>query len=391
MESRKIGLLIALVGMLGATPDAMLLRLENGEGATSSTILIWRYLLVGAIQFVIASSMSGKRGLLRASTIAPKCNFAAALLVMASNLGFVFSLLWVEPAKSLLLISLNSLWAALLGYAVCGDELPARTALAQGGALVSLAVVFIPNCYELKLDVLDLIPLATGIAMAAYLTLARFVALRLPRCSLDLSPALGSLASIGFAVAMQRTMQPSGHASGSGLTPRFFLLLSLNAAGIALYNTALVLCPRFITGAECALVLLGETVLGPVWVFFAFGDAPDPFTVYGGALLLLTLLVHEVAAMRAASLAPDGPAGSDSVDSTSGSLFERSPHARPQVSPPISRGGTLYRSPRAEPASALLLPASLGQPLLPEGALSGGGAPLRRPEAGEGRSESDPG
>ena len=53
---------------------------------------------------------------------------------------------------------------------------------------------------------------------------------------------------------MQR-MQPSGHASGSRLTPRFFLFLSLNAAGIALYNTALVLCPRFITGAECALAL----------------------------------------------------------------------------------------------------------------------------------------
>mmetsp|Transcript_18151 Transcript_18151/g.56794 ORF Transcript_18151/g.56794 Transcript_18151/m.56794 type:complete len:314 (+) Transcript_18151:91-1032(+) len=265
MESRKIGLLIALVGMLGATPDAMLLRLENDEGAPSSTILIWRYLLVGAIQFAIASSMSGVRGLLRASTLAPKCNFAAALLVTASNLGFVFSLLWVDPAKSLLLISLNSLWAALLGYAVCGDELPARTALAQGGALISLAVVFVPDCYELKPDALDLIPLATGIAMAAYLTLARFVALRLPRSSLELSPALGSLASIGFAVAMQR-MQPSGHASGSRLSPRFFLFLSLNAAGIALYNTALVLCPRFITGAECALVLLGETVLGPVWV-----------------------------------------------------------------------------------------------------------------------------
>jgi len=241
----------------------------------------------------------------------------------------------------------------------------------------------VPDCYELKPDALDLIPLATGIAMAAYLTLARFVALRLPRSSLELSPALGSLASIGFAVAMQR-MQPSGHASGSRLTPRFFLFLSLNAAGIALYNTALVLCPRFITGAECALVLLGETVLGPVWVFFAFGDAPDPFTVYGGALLLLTLLVHEVAGMRAAALAPDGPAGSDSVDSTSGSLFERSPHARPHVSPPISRGGTLYLSPRAEPASALLLPASLGQPLLPDGALSGGGVPLRRPEGGGG-------
>ena len=102
----------------------------------------------------------------------------------------------MDPAKSLLLISLNSLWAALLGYAVCGDELPARTALAQGGALISLAVVVVPDCYELTPDALDLIPLATGIAMAAYLTLARFVALRLPRSSLELSPALGPLAGL---------------------------------------------------------------------------------------------------------------------------------------------------------------------------------------------------
>jgi len=134
----------------------------------------------------------------------------------------------------------------------------------------------------------------------------------------------------------------------------------------------------------CGEVYLTLPLPHPPQVFFAFGDAPDPFTVYGGALLLLTLLVHEVAGMRAAALAPDGPAGSDSVDSTSGSLFERSPHARPHVSPPISRGGTLYLSPRAEPASALLLPASLGQPLLPDGALSGGGVPLRRPEGGGG-------
>ena len=49
---------------------------------------------------------------------------------------------------------------------------------------------------------------------------------------------------------------------------------------------------------QVALILLGETVFGPLWVWVCYGDVPDNWTLSGGGLLLLTLISHEVAGMR---------------------------------------------------------------------------------------------
>jgi hypothetical protein len=57
--------------------------------------------------------------------------------------------------------------------------------------------------------------------------------------------------------------------------------------------------PRYITGAEVSLITLLETVLGPVIVFFWFGEVPGVFTLLGGGLLLATLTAHELVGLNA--------------------------------------------------------------------------------------------
>ncbi len=56
-----------------------------------------------------------------------------------------------------------------------------------------------------------------------------------------------------------------------------------------------------------ALILLGETIVSPLWVWLCFAETPDPFTLAGGALLLSALIAHELAAMKdaAAASSPD--------------------------------------------------------------------------------------
>jgi hypothetical protein len=54
------------------------------------------------------------------------------------------------------------------------------------------------------------------------------------------------------------------------------------------------LAPKYITAAEFGILMLVETVLGPLWVYLALGDEPSQWTLMGGALLLATLLVHEL-------------------------------------------------------------------------------------------------
>ena len=59
-----------------------------------------------------------------------------------------------------------------------------------------------------------------------------------------------------------------------------------------------VFAPRHLFSAEVGLVLLGEQVLSPIWVFAGVGEAPSRWTIAGGALLLSVLALHEAAALR---------------------------------------------------------------------------------------------
>jgi drug/metabolite transporter (DMT)-like permease len=50
--------------------------------------------------------------------------------------------------------------------------------------------------------------------------------------------------------------------------------------------------PRYIPAPEVSLVLLLEAVLGPLWVWLALGEDPGVRTLFGGAIVLATLVVH---------------------------------------------------------------------------------------------------
>ena len=50
--------------------------------------------------------------------------------------------------------------------------------------------------------------------------------------------------------------------------------------------------------AEVSLVMLLETVLGPLWVWLAVDERPSDYTFAGGALLIVVLVVNAVLAIR---------------------------------------------------------------------------------------------
>jgi len=361
MKARTFGLLIATIGMLGVTPDALLLRYQEEAGGQSSVILIWRFILVGILNLVVAVfTQGGFRELWMSSSKVPLQMLIGSLIVAVTNIGFVFSLLKVDPAKALLLISLNPIWAALLGKVLLKDVLPTRTIVAQVLSLISIIIVIVPTVQSLlglsdederaktsggPDELLDFIPLVTGMAMALFLTLSRSVSFSKPDGSLDAAPALGAFITSGVAVHLARE---DGIVSPfAGIKPAFWLFLLINGAGVAAYNVALVLAPRYLTGAEVALVLLGETVIGPIWVFFGFGDVPAVWTLIGGALLLCTLVGHEVAGLLQNEM-PDEPHPSMSIDSSrsSSSLhnISRASYYSPVQSPTTGRLEPLLES-----------------------------------------------
>lgn len=331
LDKRTTGLLIAFIGTMAATPDAALLRAMQMNGGSDAQITVWRYALVAAISVCIGTYNEGSLKLFvenMARSFWPM--LLAAMIMVGVNVGFTLSLLKVDPAKALLLISLNPLWSAILGVTVLGDLLPTRTVIAQALSLVSMVLVFVPNVLDaLSADPADeekaaeaegenplmvLIPFATGVLQAAFLIFVRFTAMRRPDTSFEAVPAVGALISSLLSAA---SAIATGDSLTTGLGLTFWLCLGANGLGLSLYNTACVVAPRFISGAEVALVLLLETVGGPIWVFLFYGDVPNAWTLASGGLLITALVGHELAGMAEGDEVDEEASGASSLQERS--------------------------------------------------------------------------
>lgn len=82
---------------------------------------------------------------------------------------------------------------------------------------------------------------------------------------------------------------------GSSTNSRGWLLLVV--AGVFqlglpyfLYTVAL----RHVTALEAILTTILEPILGPVWVLLALGEKPGPWSLVGGAIVLVSVTVHSI-------------------------------------------------------------------------------------------------
>lgn len=280
-KRRGLGLAIAVAGTLAVTPDAALLRLMQMSGGTTAVITAWRFVLPCVFNVLLATITQGGVGKLFAgvqTAVVPL--LVGALISSVAKVGFVISLLKVDPAKALVLISLNPLWAALLGYVFLGDKLATKTAVALALSLVSILIIFVPDMLSLisgsaapvsaDAELMDLVPLMTGVAVAVFLTYSRYCSMQgIADASMELAPPTASL--LISVIAIWYVKELGVRSMFDGLTPTFWVALGVNGLCVAGYNAALVFAPRYLPSAEVALILLGETIFGPVWVYFGFG------------------------------------------------------------------------------------------------------------------------
>lgn len=106
-----------------------------------------------------------------------------------------------------------------------------------------------------------------------------------------LSVVLGSALVVLLSLAWQAA---AGRASMGAVSARFVGIALADSMLIAIVFTATVTAPRYASSAEVGLVHPLEAVLGPVWVYLGIGEAPSRWTIIGGALLIGSLVGHEV-------------------------------------------------------------------------------------------------
>lgn len=299
------GVAIATAGVLAATPDGVLIRWATRLGAPPAQVIFWKVLFNGiwAGMMLIGRERANGRGIddlvgcWRAGWLylVPATALQAVIVIL-----FPTAFLLTLAANVMLCVSMAPLIAAILGSVFLKEAVPTRTKAAIAGALVAIAIMFIPKLLGASPEpggvggsLGDAAALVVSVVTACYLVLAR--AAGLAAIPVEIASGAGALLAalvVGVAICA------NGDSLFHNTSPLFFLAMVINGFGLACIYLSFSIAPKYISGAQVGLISLLETVIGPLWCFAIYSETPPPATLVGGAILIVAVASHEVLAMR---------------------------------------------------------------------------------------------
>jgi drug/metabolite transporter (DMT)-like permease len=204
----------------------------------------------------------------------------AGLILALHFTCWIASIQLTTVASSLLLMSAQPLWAALLGLLFLREAVPRRGAAGMLLALLGIAAIAWSDRSHGATNLLgDSLALLSGLAAAGYLTVGRHLRLRLPLATYLLSVYGASALFLGLG-ALLSGVPFTGY---DGRTWAMLGLLALfpSALGHSLVNYAL----RHMESYRVSLSILVEPVVSSLLAALLFAEIPG-LAFFPGALLI---------------------------------------------------------------------------------------------------------
>ena len=275
LTDQQKGSLMAFVAVMFITPDSLFIRLSNVDtwglvfyrGIIPFITVFLGMLLIYKLSFFKILFNSGYHGLIYIGTFS------------ITNITFVVSIQNTNVANTLVMIATAPMLSAILGAIFLKEPPDKKT-------WISIIITFLAVLYiffdSLKLgnffgDILGFIT-AVGLAVGA-------VTIRSAK-SKNLVPAavVGKLIVAIFALFFIESFV---------LIDRDLLIIPLMCIMcVAIPFVLVTIAPRFIPAAEVNLFFLLETIIGPIWVWLIIKEQPSIETLYGGAIIIITIAIH---------------------------------------------------------------------------------------------------
>lgn len=209
---------------------------------------------------------------------------ALAIALGISSGGFLLALNYASVANVLFMQAAAPMMAALLGWAFLRERIDGRTWLALALAAVGVAIMAAGSFDAGVLAVV--LPFLVTASFAVVIVIARH------RRDVSMLPA--TCASQVLVLVAFLPFVSLSSVSESDWAIFAALGIGQMAAGLAL----LTIGARLIPPAQVAIISLLELVLGPLWVWLAYGEQPSPATVAGGVVVVTAVLVQATSDVR---------------------------------------------------------------------------------------------
>ena len=282
---------VALVLAAGGLLSLSGITMRHMEAAGGWQIIFYRSLTFSLVVFLWLA-FSYRTRVVRAFTRVGKAGLIVGLSLGLGSACYIYALLLTTVANALFIISAAPFMAAVLGWVVLRERVRPVTWATMGVALAGIAIMVFDGVRSGRL-LGNLVALGTPVSFAIMLVALRRAGDRDMIPAICLAGVVGAV--LGFTV------------SDTLAIPHHDLALCI-FLGVVQYGGGFVLLTlgaRHLPAAEVALLSLVETVLAPIWVWAGVNEIPTLFTLTGGAIVLLALVVQTVAGMRS----PTGPRG----------------------------------------------------------------------------------
>ena len=275
------GIFLALLGALILTPDTLLMRLSELSGGQ---MVAWRATQAGSIFFIIGLFPF----ILSSSGVKPKIwrkSFVALVFVQMANVFcFAYGIYLAPVAIVLIAVATVPVFSIILGAVVLKEAVDMRTwaivVIVFFG--VTLSVIGDINSY----DIFNLSSILGGLCglVVAFSLACNFVIIRKDK-EVAFPLALGTggilcglLAFYFWPSASEINLKGMFYISITGLLilPLSFILLSRAS--------------RMTPASNVSIIMLLETILGPLWVWTFTTERPQFLTIIGGIIVILALI-----------------------------------------------------------------------------------------------------
>ena len=288
-SQKTIGLTLAIFGALLLTPDTLFMRLSQLDGFN---MLLWRGGLSGLAYFMIWLWMRGPRDL----SIIWTRNFVIIVACQTGNAALFSLAIALAPVIVVLIgVATVPIFAALLSRLLLGEALSMRTLITAAMVFLGLFIsVLGSDDGHLMLDLTTLIGAGLGLGVAFSLAMNFTIIRKDTDVPFVLAIAVGAIAAAGLAAVFATTLAwpPLPQMAAIALTGIFILPLSFVTLSYA---------ARFVPSSTVSLIMLLETVLGPLWVWWGIGEAPSAMMLIGGGIVLTCLSVFLILEGRKAA------------------------------------------------------------------------------------------
>jgi drug/metabolite transporter (DMT)-like permease len=281
------GLLIVGIGVLAISPDALIVRLVKMEPLA---IAFWRSLLMSVGFFGVALFLYRGETAPRFRSMG-RLGLAVAGFSACSGILFVLAVTHTAVSNTLVILAASPVFAAVLSSIFLGDRISRVTWAASLLVLFGVALILHGSLSGSGLEG-DLAALAASLSSAGMLVVLRHHPGGDPVPGLVLGGITGAIV---VAPGVGR-FGPSAH----DLALLMLLGLVLLPIAIGLITRG----PAYLPAPEVGLMMLLETILGPLWVWLVIGQQPGRDSVVAGALIVSVLAVHSMLALRTERVDP---------------------------------------------------------------------------------------